>query len=177
MDTSHNRGDKAHLSSDCIRVFGDPVLRQESREVDSIGAETERLVRTMFEVMDREKGIGLAAPQIGVQRKIMVWRHPDTEEGYVLVNPRIVERSDETITAPEGCLSVPGQTMEVARSERVVVDALNLRGDPVSVEATGLLARIMQHEIDHLEGHLILDRTSAEERKRVLRELRDRLEP
>ncbi len=177
MDTSGNRGDKSPLSLDRIRVFGDPVLRQESHEIETIGPDTERLVRTMFEVMDREKGIGLAAPQIGVQRKIMVWRHPDTDEGYVLVNPRIVERSEETITAPEGCLSVPGQTMEVERAERVVVEALNLKGDPVSVEATGLLARIMQHEIDHLEGHIILDRTSVEERKRVLRELRNRSEP
>jgi peptide deformylase len=173
---SHSPGDKAGLSFDRIRLFGDPVLKQESKEIAERGPELDRLAKLMFEVMDREGGIGLAAPQIGIQRKIMVWRHPDTEQGYVLLNPRIVERSQETETANEGCLSLPGHSMEVERAERVVVEAVDLKGEPVTIEATGLLARIMQHEIDHLEGHLILDRTSPDERRRVLKDLRDQME-
>ncbi len=158
-----------------IRVFGDPVLREESREVHDFGPELDRLAHHMFEVMDREEGIGLAAPQIGIQRKIMVWRDPQSEEGCALVNPRIVERSGE-VTADEGCLSLPGHSMPVSRAELVVVEAVDLQGRPVRVEATGLLARIMQHEIDHLEGRIILDRTSADERRRVLKEMHDRLD-
>jgi peptide deformylase len=174
---SHSPGEKARLSSDRIRIFGDPVLKEESREIGERGPELDRLAKLMFEVMDREGGIGLAAPQIGIQRKIMVWRHPETEQGYVLLNPRIVERSEETVTASEGCLSLPGHSMEVERAERVVVEAVDLQGEPVTIEATGLLARIMQHEIDHLEGHIILDRTTSDERRRVLKDLRDSMEP
>lgn len=173
---SHSPGEKARVSSDCIRVIGDPVLTQESRLIAEPGPELDRLAKLMFEVMDREGGIGLAAPQIGILRKIIVWRDPDSEQGYVLVNPRIVERSEETVTASEGCLSVPGHSMEITRAERVVVEAVDLQGAPVTLEANGLLARIMQHEIDHLEGHLLLDRTSPDERRRVLKELRDRME-
>jgi len=174
---SRSPGEKARLSSDNIRLFGDPVLREESKEITELGPELERLSKLMFEVMDREGGIGLAAPQIGIQRKIMVWRHPETEQGYVLLNPRIVERSEETVTASEGCLSLPGHSMDVERAERVVVEAVDLRGEPVTIEAAGLLARIMQHEIDHLEGHVILDRTTSTERRRVLKDLRDQMEP
>jgi peptide deformylase len=172
----HSAGDNAGLSFDRIRLFGDPVLKQESKEIEERGPELDRLAKLMFEVMDREGGIGLAAPQIGIQRKIMVWRHPDTEQGYVLLNPRIVERSEETETASEGCLSLPGHSMEVERAERVIVEAVDLQGEAVTIEATGLLARIMQHEIDHLEGHIILDRTSSDERRRVLKDLRDQME-
>jgi len=174
---ARSSGNKARLSSDSIRVFGDPVLKQVCKEITELGPELDRLSKLMFEVMDREGGIGLAGPQIGIQRKIMVWRHPETEQGYVLLNPRIVERSAETVTASEGCLSLPGHSMEVERAERVAVEALDLRGDPIRIEATGLLARIMQHEIDHLEGHIILDRTSPDERRRVLKDLRDTMEP
>jgi peptide deformylase len=113
---SRSPGEKARLSSDNIRLFGDPVLREESKEITELGPELERLSKLMFEVMDREGGIGLAAPQIGIQRKIMVWRHPETEQGYVLLNPRIVERSEETVTASEGCLSLPGHSMDVERA-------------------------------------------------------------
>jgi peptide deformylase len=155
-------------------MFGDPVLKQESREVTEFDSGLLKLTELMFEVMDREQGIGLAAPQIGIGKKLMVWRDPDTEERYALANPRIVERSDETLEDTEGCLSLPGHSMEVARAERVVVQAQDLNGGPVTLEARGMLARIMQHEIDHLEGHLILDRTKGDERRRVLREIRER---
>lgn len=168
--------EKLPVPTEKIRVFGDPVLKQQSREVEDFDHDLENLTARMLQIMDRAEGIGLAAPQIGIQRKIIVWRNPETEEEYALVNPRVVERSEETVTASEGCLSLPGHSMEVERAERVVVEAADLRGRPLTIEASGLLARILQHEIDHLEGHLILDRTTPEERKRVLKEMREQLE-
>jgi len=168
--------DAAYGPTDRIRTLGDPVLKEVTRNVVAEGDGLDVLIETMFEVMDREEGIGLAAPQIGIQKRVMVWRHPENEERYVLLNPHIVERSEETLTAEEGCLSIPGHAMEVERSERVVVEGIDLSGKPVTVEATGLMARILQHEIDHLEGRLIIDRTSREERLRVLREIRQKRE-
>ncbi|MBU2602103.1 MAG: peptide deformylase [Actinobacteria bacterium] len=160
-----------------VRIFGDPVLKQGAPEFIGPTEDLTSLVEKMFQVMDREEGIGLAAPQIGVQKRIMVWRDPDSEDRHVLINPRIVERSKSTVTAEEGCLSVPGHLMEVTRAERVVVEGVGMDGRAVAVEAVGLLARIMQHEIDHLEGHLILDRTSPDERRRVLKDIRQTLDP
>lgn len=157
-----------------LRTFGDPVLKSETRDVTEFGDDLRRLTALMFEVMEREEGIGLAANQIGIAKKVFVWHNPETEERFVLVNARIVQRSDETVTESEGCLSVPGHSMQVPRHERVVVEGQTVDGQPVTIEATGLLARIFQHEIDHLEGHIILDRAVPEERLRVLKELRER---
>ena len=158
-----------------LRVLGDPVLRQPTRRVTVFDARLQKLAETMLEVMEREEGVGLAANQVGVVARVFVWRDPEEEEErYVYVNPDIVERSEACCTESEGCLSVPGATMPVERAEEVVVEAQDLRGAPIRVHLTGLLARIVQHEIDHLEGRLILDRTSPEERRRVLKELRER---
>ena len=165
--------DKSQRSFDAVRTFGDPVLKQESREVTEFDEKLVQLTDLMFQVMDRENGIGLAAPQIGILRKVMVWRDPDTDRRNIFINPRIVERSEEVEVIDEGCLSVPGHPMEVARPEWVAVEAQDVHGAPVRLEAEGLLARIMQHEIDHLEGRLILDRASREERGRVLRAIRE----
>jgi len=158
-----------------LRTFGDPVLKQATNPVTVFDGRLEKLAQTMLEVMDREDGVGLAAPQIGVVTRIMVWRNPDREtDRYAFVNARVVEQSEACTTAAEGCLSVPGATMEVARADEVTVDAQDLKGRPLQVHLTGLLARIVQHEIDHLDGRLILDRTSPEERRRVLKEMRER---
>ena len=158
-----------------IRTFGDPVLKQPTKPVTVFDSRLEKLARVMMEVMDRGEGVGLAANQIGVLTRVMVWRHPeDDTERYVFVNPGIVERSEACCTASEGCLSVPDATMEISRAEEVVVEAQDLKGEPIRVHLTDLLARIVQHEIDHLDGTLILDRTSPEERVRVMKELRER---
>jgi peptide deformylase len=158
-----------------LRTFGDPTLKQETHQVTVFDTRLERLARLMHDVMDREEGVGLAAPQIGMLSRVMVWRLPENEtERYAFVNPRIVERSETSCTESEGCLSVPGATMEVTRAEEVVVEAQDLAGLPFQVRLSGLPARIVQHEIDHLDGRLILDRTSPEERRRVLKELRER---
>ncbi len=158
-----------------VRTFGDPVLKQQTKPVTTFDAHLEKLVDVMMGVMDRDQGVGLAANQIGVLSRVMVWRHPENEdERYAFVNPEIVERSEACCTAGEGCLSVPDVTVEVMRAEEVVVEAQDLKGRPLQVRLTGLPARIAQHEIDHLDGILIVDRTSSEERSRALRELRER---
>lgn len=157
-----------------IRILGDPVLKQQTKPVVVFDARLEKLAQVMLDVMERGEGVGLAANQIGVLSRVMVWRHPESDERYVFVNPQIVERSEQCCTEPEGCLSVPGATMEVSRAEEVVVEAQDVNGDAIRAQLTGLLARIVQHEIDHLDGHLILDRTTPEERRRVLTELRER---
>lgn len=158
-----------------LRVFGDPVLKQATGPVTVFDARLERLAEAMFAVMEREEGVGLAAPQVGTLTRLMVWRHPEHEtERHVYVNPRIVGQSEACCSEVEGCLSVPGTSMEVTRWEEVDVEAQDLAGATFQVHLTGLLARIVQHEIDHLDGRLILDRTSPEERRRALKELRER---
>ncbi len=158
-----------------LRVFGDPVLKQATGRVTVFDSRLERLAKAMFEVMEREEGVGLAAPQVGTLTRIMVWRDPEDEtERHVYVNPRIVGQSETCCTESEGCLSVPGTAVEVTRAEEVNVEAQDLTGTIFQVHLTGLLARIVQHEIDHLDGRLILDRTSPEERRRALKELRER---
>jgi len=158
-----------------LRTFGDPALKQPTNVVTVFDSRLEHLAATMLGVMHREEGVGLAAPQIGVLSRVIVWRHPDNDdEEYVFVNPQIVSRSDECTVEGEGCLSVPGCTVEVERANDVVVTAQDVRGAPLEMEASGLVARIMQHEIDHLDGRLILDRATPEERRRVLKEMRER---
>lgn len=159
-----------------VRILGDPALRRQTDVVADFDARLEKLAATMLEVMRQEDGVGLAAPQIGVTSRIFVWRDPEhDDEEHVFVNPLIVSRSEECSVAGEGCLSVPGCTVEVERADEVVVSAQDLRGDPIELEAAGIVARIMQHEIDHLDGRLMLDRATPEERKRALKELRERV--
>lgn len=174
------RGDLGFLPSQKrrlqqLRVLGDPVLKQATTPVTVFDSKLEKLARMMLDVMEREEGVGLAATQVGVLSRVMVWKHPESEtEHYVFVNPVIVEQSEECCTESEGCLSVPGATMPVTRAEEVVVEAQDLTGETMRMQLTGILARIVQHEVDHLDGYLILDRTSPEERRRVLCELRER---
>jgi peptide deformylase len=157
-----------------LRTLGDPALRQQTNVVTVFDSRLEKLAAVMLEVMHREEGVGLAAPQIGVLSRVMVWRDPDHEDDeYVFVNPEIVFRSEECTTESEGCLSVPGCMVEVSRCKQVTVHAQDLRGTSIELEAEGLVARIMQHEVDHLDGRLILDRATPEERRRALKELRD----
>jgi peptide deformylase len=172
-DQHRQHGTEAPLER--LRTFGDPALRQPTKIVTVFDERLQKLAAVMIEVMHREDGVGLAAPQIGVVSRIMVWRDPEHEDDdHVFVNPEIVARSEQCTTASEGCLSVPGCMMEVERSDEVTVRAQDLSGNPLELEAAGIAARIMQHETDHLDGRLILDRTSPEERRRVLKELRER---
>lgn len=154
-----------------IRKFGDPVLRQRAREVAKVTELQRRLVRDMIDTMRAAPGVGLAAPQVGVLERIFVWE-VEGQHGAV-VNPVIVHASSETVEDEEGCLSLPGLSYPVERASEVRVEGRDERGDPVSLDARGLLARVCQHEIDHLEGVLFIDRLPEHLRKQAMRELRD----
>lgn len=160
-----------------LRTIGDPVLRQPALPVGAFDEHLRHLVEMMARVMEEGDGVGLAANQIGVLSRVLLWKLPEQEEGeyQVCINPEILETSESCGTEHEGCLSIPGVTVEVTRPEVVVLRAQGLAGESFSVELAGLPARIVQHEIDHLDGRLILDRTSPEEYRRALKELRERV--
>jgi peptide deformylase len=154
-----------------IRQFGDPALRQKAGRVERVTDLHKRLAADMLDTMREAPGVGLAGPQVGVLERIFVWEVGD-EHGVVL-NPEITERSTETEIAEEGCLSLPGIYYPVERSARVRVVGSDLDGGEVLLEAEGLLARVCQHEIDHLDGVLFVDRLSEDLRREALQELRD----
>jgi len=143
-----------------LRFYGDPVLRRKADAVGSVTDDVRSLIESMFATMYTEEGVGLAAPQVGRSVRVFVIDVEDEETPRVkqaFVNPTIVERSGEVV-GEEGCLSIPGIRADVKRSARVVVEALDADGAPFRLEAEGLLARALQHEIDHLDGVLFLDR-------------------
>jgi peptide deformylase len=151
-----------------IRTYGDPVLRRAAEPVESIDSETRRLCERMVEEMIRADGVGLAAPQIGVSKRIIVL---DVDgEFHVLINPELIETSDETEAFTEGCLSVPGVHADVFRSSRATVAGTALDGTPVTISGEGVLARAIQHEMDHLKGHLFVDHLTPVRRQGVLKE-------
>lgn len=153
-----------------IRLLGDEVLRARSEEVEDFNRDLARLVADMWETMYHAEGVGLAAPQIGIlQRIVVVDVREDGEMHQVaLVNPIIVDSSAKKDKGPEGCLSIPGLEDIVERSQSVTVEGYNPSGEPLMLEATGLFARALQHEIDHLDGILFLDRVSALKRKMLM---------
>ncbi|HZC18646.1 MAG TPA: peptide deformylase [Rubrobacteraceae bacterium] len=156
-----------------IRTFGDPVLKSRATPVKEFNGSLERLAEDMRRIMRENEGVGLAANQIGLLKRIFVASLEDQE--YAIVNPVVEERSEETEKETEGCLSLPEVRVEVERPRSVIITGEDLQGEPVRIEAEGLLARVFQHEIDHLNGILILDRTDRESRKSALREIRERL--
>jgi peptide deformylase len=153
-----------------VRRYGDPVLRHGTEAVPAVTPEYERLLDDMVETMYEQVGIGLAAPQIGVGLRIFV---VDPARGVprAYFNPRIVEQGG-TAVEEEGCLSLPGIFAQVARAEWVVVEALDRQGAPVRQRASGLLARVFQHEIDHLDGILFVDRLDKVARDRIKRRIK-----
>jgi peptide deformylase len=158
-----------------IVLLGDPILREKAREVETFDEELRSLVRDMFDTMFQAEGAGLAAPQIGVSQRILVAEVRDEADQavrVVLVNPTIVERGGEEDRAPEGCLSIPGVSEVVARPSRVVVEGFDAQGTPVRIEGDGLLSRVLQHEVDHLEGILFFDRLSPLKRRMLLKRYR-----
>ncbi len=160
-----------------VRKYGDPVLRTRARPVEVFDATLGDEVRRMGRLMDDALGIGLAATQLGVMHRVLVYKvEPDAPLG-VLVNPQIEWSGDELETLEEGCLSLPGVGVDVERPVYVRVRASDEHGAPVTVEATGLEARVIQHEIDHLDGVLILDRTSRDQRKQAMRAMREAMTP
>ena len=153
-----------------IRVLGDPVLKQRSREVEELDGTLATLVDTMYTTMYDAVGLGLAAPQVGVRKRLFTY---DVGEGpRVLINPEVVETSGEA-GFEEGCLSIPGLRFEVQRPERVTVRGIGLDGREEVFEDDDMLARVFQHELDHLDGILLIDRLDPDTRKLALRELRE----
>jgi peptide deformylase len=162
-----------------IVKMGDPVLREVAEEVETFDDELRVLVRDMFETMYHAEGIGLAAPQIGLSRRVMVIdlrREDEDDEQIALVNPRVTWKSDELAKQSEGCLSIPGLEEVVERPAHVRVEGLDPHGNPVSMEAGDLLARALQHEIDHLDGILFLDRLSPLKRRMLMKKWKKQAE-
>ena len=156
-----------------VKTFGDPVLKTRAARVKEFDDALLRLTEEMLVTMREREGVGLAANQVGRLRRVLVAGIEEDE--YVLINPVIETRSDQTEVLAEGCLSIPGIQVDVERPLAVTVSGQDADGEELRFEAEGLLARVFQHEIDHLDGVLILDRTDGESRKAALREWRERL--
>jgi peptide deformylase len=164
------------MSTFPLRLFGDPVLKQRAREIEELTSDLATLVHGMYDTMAVEDGVGLAAPQVGVRKRLFTFDLHEGDGPGVVINPEIVESSGEVVS-DEGCLSVPGYRFEIMRAERVTMRGLDLAGDEVILEGDDLLARMIQHEIDHLDGILVLDRVEPEVRREALREMRTREMP
>jgi peptide deformylase len=156
-----------------IRSFGDPVLRTKARPIERFDDALRQEVERMGKLMDDALGVGLAATQVGVVHRLLVYRVQQQAPLAALINPEVEWSGRESEAVEEGCLSLPGVLVEVDRPIHVRVRALNEFAEPILIEASGLEARVIQHEIDHLDGVLILDRTSREQRKEAMRTLRE----
>jgi peptide deformylase len=154
-----------------VRKYGDPVLRRRAETVREVTPELRRLAEDMIETMYDEAGIGLAAPQIGESIRMMVVGDERGRHPQALVNPVITEQGG-AVTAEEGCLSIPGLFADVERAEWVQIEAQDLDGRPVSIRARGFHARVFQHEMDHLDGILFIDRLDAVTRDRIKRRIK-----
>jgi peptide deformylase len=156
-----------------VRVFGDPALRSRAAEVSRFDDDLATEVSRMSRIMDDAMGVGLAATQLGVMHRLLVYRTGPGAPLVAVVNPRVEWQSDERETAEEGCLSLPGVVLDVERSIHLRIGAADQHGEEITIEASGLDARVLQHEMDHLDGVLILDRVSREDRREALRILRE----
>jgi peptide deformylase len=157
-----------------VRQYPDPVLRMKAKEVDEFDDSVTGLVERMTALMEEARGVGLAAPQVGILRRVLVYRASDEEPPVALVNPRLVSASEEVEASDEGCLSLGAATVVVAveRPTAVTIEARSPTGEEVRIDAEGLEARVIQHEIDHLDGVLTIDRTTPEQRRAALAQLR-----
>ena len=150
-----------------IITLGSEKLRQKAEKVKTFNEEIIEITKKMFEVLKRDKGVGLAAPQIGLMKRIFV-AHIEGDIERVFINPSILETSLETVKVEEGCLSVPGIYANIIRSKVIKVQAWNEKGRPFTIEANGLLARVILHEYDHLEGVLFLDHLPESKRNKLI---------
>ena len=151
-----------------LKILGDDVLKRQSSLVPEVDKKIQDLIESMFELMYEGKGLGLAAPQIGELKRLFICHIPD-DNPRVFVNPEIVQTSEEQVLLEEGCLSIPGIYAEILRPRQVTVQAWNEKGKPFTIDADGLLARVVQHELDHLNGILFVDRLNEKNRQRVLK--------
>lgn len=149
-----------------LRYMGDDVLRQKAASVADIDDKLSHIIEAMFDVMNASRGVGLAAPQVGISQRFFICHAPD-DEPRIFINPEIIATSPELSAYEEGCLSIPGIYADVVRPAKVEVQAWDLRGRPFKLEADGFLARVIQHEYDHLNGVLFLDRLPSKKRTRL----------
>jgi peptide deformylase len=156
-----------------IRKFGDPVLKSRASEIRSFGPELEREAERMVAIMHDAIGVGLAATQLGVMHRLLVFQAGPDATPTAIANPEIDWLSSEVVVAEEGCLSLPRVSVDVERPLFARVRGVDVTGEPIQIEASGLEARVLQHEIDHLDGVLMLDRTGRDQRKAALRALRE----
>ena len=159
------------MSSYVVRTYGDPVLRQVAKPIENVDGALVTLVDDMVETMYEAVGVGLAAPQVGVQRRLFVYELDDGPKA--VVNPEIVESSGE-LWHDEACLSIPGLRIGILRPERVLLRGFDLDGNELSIEADEFLGRVFQHEVDHLDGVLLVQRLDPERRREAMRVLRNR---
>lgn len=153
-----------------IRIMGDPVLRQKAEPLEGIDADTRQLIQDMFDTMYQSDGVGLAAPQVGVSQRVIVVDPREQEvKPFGLINPVILEFGPDVERGEEGCLSIPGLKDIVERPSSIVMEGLDADGHTLRLEAEGLLARVLQHEVDHLDGILFIDRVSPLKRKMLLK--------
>jgi peptide deformylase len=156
-----------------IRKFGDPVLKSRASEIRSFGPGLEREAERMVAIMHDAIGVGLAATQLGVMHRLLVFQAGPDATPTAIANPEIDWLSSEVVVAEEGCLSLPRVSVDVERPLFARVRGVDVTGEPIQIEASGLEARVLQHEIDHLDGVLMLDRTARDQRKAALRALRE----
>ncbi|MCL2440878.1 MAG: peptide deformylase [Treponema sp.] len=150
-----------------IITLGDELLRQKAEKIESIDDEIVKTAKQMLDAVKKNKGVGIAGPQIGIMKQIFVV-HIEDDEKRVFINPSILETSHETSKYEEGCLSIPGVYASVVRSEKIKIQAWNEKGRPFILEADGLLARVILHEYDHLEGILFLDRLPQRKKEKLI---------
>jgi peptide deformylase len=155
-----------------IRMFGDPVLRTPAEPVRDFDKELRTLVQDLYETMVEAPGVGLAAPQIGVGLRVFTYHVDDGESGH-LVNPELAFPDEEWQDGPEGCLSLPGLTFDCLRRLHVIATGFNMFGDPVRIEGSEMLARCIQHETDHLDGVLFVDKLDPETKKAAMKAVRE----
>jgi peptide deformylase len=162
------------MAGRAVVTYGNPFLKRRAREIKEIDASVKKLAEEMFETLERSRGVGLAAPQVGVPLRLIVLSIPN-EDGTrwkcAIVNPELVSKNGK-MTSEEGCLSIPGIYEEISRAEEVEVKGLDLEGKEIRVKGKGLLAKAVQHELDHIDGVLIVDRLSAIKRHVLQRRLR-----
>ena len=176
---AHDQDDRAEqvarrrVALSQIRQYGDPVLRMRANEVEAFDEELARLAERMIGVMHDAEGVGLAATQVGILRRIFVFH--DEDEDRVIVNPVVTVRGKETEVDEEGCLSLGPIRMPVERAVEVTLDGFDADGTAVHLELEGMSARVVQHELDHLDGTMIIDRTDPESRREAMAQLRPRL--
>lgn len=158
-----------------IKTYPDPILRKKAGKVRGVGKEERKLAYDMIETMHSSDGVGLAAPQIGIMKRIIVVEDMDNHRAALaLINPILIKKKGRSIFC-EGCLSVPGVTSDIVRPDSIVVEALNLDGEKVKIDTGGLLARIIQHEMDHLDGILFIDRVGLLKRRKVMKQVSSKI--